>query len=124
LGFFSLEKRRLQGHLVAAFQHIKRLMRKMERDFLPRPVVTGQDNSFTLKKGSFRVDITKKFLQLWWQDTERDCQRSCGCPIMGSVQGQVEQGFGQCSLVKDVPVHGRENKLDDLVRSLPTQTIP
>ncbi|KAF4790620.1 hypothetical protein TURU_138782 [Turdus rufiventris] len=31
-------------------------------------------------------------------------QRSCGFPIPGSVQGQVEWGFEQPDLVKDVPV--------------------
>ena len=31
-----------------------------------------------------------------------------GCPIPGSVQGQVGWGFEQPGLVEDVPAHGRE----------------
>lgn len=34
-------------------------------------------------------------------------QRGCGCPITGSVQGQVGVGFEQPDLVKYVPAHGR-----------------
>ncbi|CAM9222639.1 unnamed protein product, partial [Bubo scandiacus] len=34
-------------------------------------------------------------------------QRSCGCPLPGSVQGQVGRGFDQCDLVEGVPAHGR-----------------
>jgi len=34
-------------------------------------------------------------------------QRSCGCPLPGSVHGQAGWGFEQSGLVEDVPAHGR-----------------
>jgi len=49
-------------------------------------------------------------------------QRSCGCPLLGSVQGQVGWGFGHPGPVEGVPARGRGLGTGWSIRSLPTQT--
>ena len=66
LGLFSLEKRRLWGDLIAAFQYLKGPVRELESDFLQGQGVQGKEcrtrsNGFELKEGRFSSDIRKKF---------------------------------------------------------------
>lgn len=45
LGLPSLEERRLQGSLILAFQYTKGACKKDQERFLPRPLVTGQEDT-------------------------------------------------------------------------------
>ena len=65
LGLFSLEKRRLQGDLVAAFQYLKWAYKKYGDMLFSRACCDRmRGNGFNLKEGRFRLDIRKKFFTM------------------------------------------------------------
>ena len=62
LGLFGLQKRRLQGDFIAAFQYLKGAYRKAGHGVFTRACSDRTSgNGFKLKEGRFRLDIRKKF---------------------------------------------------------------
>jgi len=64
LGLFSLEKRRLQGHLIVTFQYLKGVY-KHEGNQLFTPVDSDRTrgNGFIPKEGRFRLNVGEVFYQ-------------------------------------------------------------
>jgi len=65
LGLLSLEKRRLQGDLTAAFQYLKGAYRKDGENTFSRACCDRtRSNGFKLREGGFRLDRRKKFFTI------------------------------------------------------------
>ncbi|KFQ88261.1 hypothetical protein N337_03020, partial [Phoenicopterus ruber ruber] len=64
-GLFSLEKRRLQGYLLAAVQSLKGAYKKAGEGLLTKACSDKtKGNGFKLKEGRFRLDTRNKFLTM------------------------------------------------------------
>ena len=65
LGLFSLEKRRLQGDLIAAFQYLKRAYKQEGSQLFERADNSRtKGNGYKLKEGRFRLDVRGKFFTM------------------------------------------------------------
>ena len=65
LELFSLEKRRLPGEFIAAFQYLKGAYMKDGDKLLSGACCDRtRSNGFKLKEGRFRLDIRKKFFTM------------------------------------------------------------
>jgi len=62
---FSLQKRRLRGDLITAFQCLKGAYRKDGKNIFSRACCyRTRNNSFKLREGRFRLDIRKKCFRI------------------------------------------------------------
>jgi len=107
LGLFSLDKRRLQGNVIAGFQYLKGAYRK-HRDNLFRKTCfdTTRCNGFKLRECTLRLDIRKIFFYHEGGETlEQVAHRGSGGSVPRNIQGQVGRSSEQPDLTEDVPGH-------------------
>ena len=93
LGLFSLEKRRLQGDLTAAFRYLNGAYKKDGDNLFSNACCNRtRSNGFKLREGRFRLDIRKTFFTLrvvkHWHRLPRE---GVEAPSL-EIQGQVGQG--------------------------------
>lgn len=70
-----IEKRKLWGNLVEAFEYLKEAFKKEgEGLFIRADSDRTRDNSFKEKAGRFRLDVRKKII------TQRMVRHRTGCP--------------------------------------------
>ena len=106
---FSLEKRRLRGDLIAAFQYLKGAYKQEGSQLFERVDDSRtRGNGFKLKEERFMLAISGKFFTervvRCWQRLPREVVDTPSIPE--GVQGQAGWGPGQPGLVLNVEVGG------------------
>ncbi|KAK4824247.1 LOW QUALITY PROTEIN: hypothetical protein QYF61_012513 [Mycteria americana] len=108
LGLLSLEKRRLQGDLIAAFQYLKGAYKKDGGRLFTRACSDRtRGNSFKLKVSRLRLDIRKKLFTVMLVRHWNRLPEKLWMPPPWKCSRSGWMGFEQPDLVKDVLAHGR-----------------
>ena len=92
MGLFNLEKRRLWGHLIVAFQYVKGAYKKDGDKLFSRACCDStRGNGFKLKEGRFRLDTRKKFFTMrvekHWNRLPREV---VDAPSLATFQGRLD----------------------------------
>jgi len=116
LGLFCLEKRRLRGDLIAAFQYLKGACRKDGENIFGRAYCNRmRANGFKVREGRFRLDIRKMFFTMrvvkQWKRLPREV---VDAPSLETFQARLDGALRNLVWLKMSLLTAGELSLDDL----------
>jgi len=122
LGLLSLEKKRLWGYLIAAFQYLKGAYKAAREGLFTRACRDRtRGNGFKMKEVRFRSDIRKQFFTVrvvrHWNRLPR---KAVDVPSVAVFKARLD---GALSNLVWWMVHGRGLGIEWSLRSLPPQTF-